>query len=190
MRSAQICNRNNFGVHPKVDFLGSGPLCDKHVRNMFGKYMQNGPNGVLVGAHVDIRVWLSPGGPGGGPGGPLGGPRGVLGGSWGVLEGFVGGFWMILSSLLVFTEHDEDAYARLVTFTLWVIGFITIMIEGRPLHMQSKLVYDIICLFVSFLKYVWGRGFLYFVAGIFQFYQKSLYKKSSWTIFIFCLFQT
>lgn len=98
--------------------------------------------------------------------------------------GFVGGFWMILSSLLDFAEHDEDAYARLVTFSLWIIGFITIMIEGRPFHMQIPFVYDIICLFFSFLKYVWGRGFLYFVAGIFQFFLLTKYNIISGVYFM------
>ena len=89
--------------------------------------------------------------------------------------GFFGGFFMLLSSILDFTENDEDSYARLVTFNLWLIGFICIQIEGRPFHMQIPLVYNLICLFFSFLKYVWGRGFLYFLAGCFQFFLFTKY---------------
>lgn len=89
--------------------------------------------------------------------------------------GFFGGFFMILSSVLDFAENDEDSYARLVTFNLWLIGFICIQIEGRPFHMQIPLAYDLICLFFSFLKYVWGRGFLYFTAGCFQLFLFTKY---------------
>mmetsp|Transcript_3506 Transcript_3506/g.6635 ORF Transcript_3506/g.6635 Transcript_3506/m.6635 type:complete len:337 (-) Transcript_3506:898-1908(-) len=89
--------------------------------------------------------------------------------------GFIGGFFMILSSILDFAENDEDSYARLVTFNLWLIGFISIQIEGRPFYMQIPFIYDLICLFFSFLKYVWGRGFLYFTAGCFQLFLFTKY---------------
>ena len=98
--------------------------------------------------------------------------------------GFVGGFFMILASILDFMETEEDSLARLITYNLWLIGFITIQIEGRPFHMQVPLFYDIICLFFSFLQYVWGRGFLYFVAGCFQFFLFTKYNMVSGVYFM------
>jgi hypothetical protein len=98
--------------------------------------------------------------------------------------GFIGGFFMILASILDFVETDEDPYARLITFNLWLVGFISIQIEGRPFHMQIPLVYDIICLFFSFVKYVWGRGFLYFIAGCFQFFLFTKYNLISGVYFM------
>ena len=59
------------------------------LKNSWEK-VKNGSNGVLVGARVDIRVWMSPGGPGGAPGGGQGAP----GGPWGPKRGdfgFLGG---------------------------------------------------------------------------------------------------
>jgi len=98
--------------------------------------------------------------------------------------GFVGGFFMILASLLDFVETEEDPYARLITFNLWLVGFIAIQIEGRPFFMQIPFVYDIICLFFSFVKYVWGRGFLYFISGCFQFFLFTKYNMISGVYFM------
>jgi len=98
--------------------------------------------------------------------------------------GFLGGFFMILASLLDFVETEEDAYARLVSFNLMLIGVVAIQIEGRPFHMQIPFVYDILCLFFSFLKYVWGRGFLYFLAGCFQFFLFTKYNMISGVYFM------
>jgi hypothetical protein len=98
--------------------------------------------------------------------------------------GFIGGFFMILASILDFVETEEDPYARLITFNLWLVGFISIQIEGRPFHMQIPFVYDIICLFFSFVKYVWGRGFLYFISGCFQFFLFTKYNMISGVYFM------
>ena len=88
---------------------------------------------------------------------------------------FIGGFFMILASALDFVETDEDPVARLITYNLWLAGFIIIQVEGRPFHVQVPFLYDCICLFFSFLRYVWGRGFLYFLAGCFQFFLFTKY---------------
>jgi len=98
--------------------------------------------------------------------------------------GFIGGFFMILASLLDFVETEEDSYARLVSFNLVLIGLIAIQIEGRPFHMQIPFVYDLLCLFFTFLKYVWGRGFLYFIAGCFQFFLFTKYNIMSGLYFM------
>jgi len=98
--------------------------------------------------------------------------------------GFFGGFFMILASALDFVETEGDSYHRLVSFNLWLIGFITIQVEARPFHLQIPVLYDMICLFFSFLRYVWGRGFLYFVAGCFQFFLFSKYNVISGVYFM------
>jgi hypothetical protein len=98
--------------------------------------------------------------------------------------GFLGGFFMILASCLDFMETEEEPVSRLVTYNLWVAGLIIIQVEGRPFHLQIPIVYDFICLFFTFLQYVWGRGFLYFVAGVFQFFIFSKYNMISGVYFM------
>ena len=97
---------------------------------------------------------------------------------------FVGGFFMILASCLDFIETEEEPVQRLITLNLLLVGFITIQIEGRPFHMQLPFLYDGICLFFSFVKFVWGRGFLYFVSGCFQFFLFSKYNMISGVYFM------
>jgi hypothetical protein len=93
--------------------------------------------------------------------------------------GFVGGFFMILSSALDYIEDQGDGsftpMSRLVTFYLWFVGLLTIQLEGRPFHFQIGMVHTIICEFFNFLRYVWGRGFFYFFGGCIQFFLFSKY---------------
>lgn len=92
--------------------------------------------------------------------------------------GFFGGFFMILASALDFVEDgigDDTPMTKLVTFYLWFCGMLTIQLEGRPFHFQIKIVYNIICEFFNFLRYVWGRGFFYFFTGCIQFFLFTKY---------------
>ncbi len=97
---------------------------------------------------------------------------------------FFGGFFMIIAAALDFIEHEEDSLQRMISFNLFLVGFITIQVEGRPFHMQIPFLYDGICLFFSFVKYVWGRGFLYFVSGCFQFFLFTKYNMVSGIYFM------
>jgi hypothetical protein len=97
---------------------------------------------------------------------------------------FFGGFFMILASVLDFVETEEEPVQRLITFNLWLVGFITIQVEGRPFHMQVPFLYNGICLFFSFVRYVWGRGFLYFISGCFQFFLFTKYNMISGVYFM------
>ena len=93
--------------------------------------------------------------------------------------GFVGGFFMILSSALDFIEDQNGGnftpMANLVTFYLWFCGILTIQLEGRPFHFQIPVVYNVICEFLNFLRFVWGRGFFYFFTGCIQFFLFTKY---------------
>jgi hypothetical protein len=93
--------------------------------------------------------------------------------------GFVGGFFMILAAALDFVEDnnsgDLNPMAKLITFYLWFCGVLAIQLEGRPFHMQIPVVYNVICEFFNFLKFVWGRGFFYFLTGCIQFFLFSKY---------------
>lgn len=96
---------------------------------------------------------------------------------------FIGGFWMILSSLLDFinmsTSGDATPMILLISINLWVFGFIIVMLEGRPFHVQIPFVHEMIVQFFAFFKYTWGRGFFYFAAGCLQFFLFSQFNMIS-----------
>ncbi len=93
--------------------------------------------------------------------------------------GFVGGFFMILACTLDLVEGNDSGdfnpMARLVTFYLWFAGLLAIQLEGRPFHFQMKIVFNIIVEFFNFLRFVWGRGFFYFLSGCLQFFLFTKY---------------
>lgn len=93
--------------------------------------------------------------------------------------GFIGGFFMILAAALDLIEDAADGtfepIAKFITFYLWLCGLTIVQLEGRPFHFQIPVVYETICAFFNFLRYVWGRGFFYFFTGCVQFFMFTKY---------------
>ena len=94
---------------------------------------------------------------------------------------FLCGFWMILSSVLDWIDGsaEYDPMANLVTYHLWFFGFLVMMLEGRPFHVQIPIVYDVLIGLFQFFRFVWGRGFFYFIAGCLQFFLFTPYNMIS-----------
>lgn len=93
--------------------------------------------------------------------------------------GFFGGFFMIFAAALDFIEDqmngDFSPVEKIVTFYLWFCGLLTTQLEGRPFHLQINAVYYVVCYLFNFLRFVWGRGFFYFLTGCIQFFLFSKY---------------
>lgn len=98
--------------------------------------------------------------------------------------GFVGGFFMILSTALDIVENLENTLDSIVSIFLFTIGFIIIQLEARPFHMQNDFMYRSICRVFSSLRYVWGRGFLYLFSGAMQLLLLSTWCMASGIYFI------
>jgi hypothetical protein len=82
------------------------------------------------------------------------------------LFAMVGGLAMAVVSVLGFvarivTLHWVNALLCVYTFAL---GVIMVLLEGKKIPFSGKLE-DSIVKYALFLKFVWGRGCLYFVAG-------------------------
>ena len=83
------------------------------------------------------------------------------------LFAMIGGLAMVIVSIIGFvgrflTLHWVRALLAVFTF---VLGIIMVMLEGKQIPFSGR-VEDTIVKYAPFLKFVWGRGFLYFVAGI------------------------
>mmetsp|Transcript_2449 Transcript_2449/g.3666 ORF Transcript_2449/g.3666 Transcript_2449/m.3666 type:complete len:280 (+) Transcript_2449:155-994(+) len=86
-----------------------------------------------------------------------------------------GALVMVLTSALglfgkVLTLHFVSALMSLYTL---VLGCVIIVLEGKMLPIP-KMVEAKLYKYCLFLRYVWGRGILYFVAGSIQFSQLNL----------------
>lgn len=66
-----------------------------------------------------------------------------------------------------------DLVGALIDFYIIVLGFIVVMLEGKNSLLPTKFV-DNINKYALFLKFLWGRGALYFVIGTIQLYQFDL----------------
>jgi len=99
----------------------------------------------------------------------------------------LGGFFMILASILDLIDQDAadlTAMGELITVFLWIFGFIIIILEGRPFHIQIPFLYTFLIKFFGCFKYVWGRGFFYFVGGCLQFFLFTKYDMVSGIFFM------
>jgi len=94
---------------------------------------------------------------------------------------FLCGAFMILASVLDWMdgEAEYDPMANLVTYHLWFFGFLVLMLEGRPFHVQIPIIYNILIGLFQFFRFVWGRGFFYFIAGCLQFFLFTPYNMVS-----------
>lgn len=94
---------------------------------------------------------------------------------------FLCGFFMILASVLDWIDAagDFDPMANLVTYHLWFFGFLVLTLEGRPFHVQIPIIYNILIELFHFFRFVWGRGFFYFIAGCLQFFLFTPYNMVS-----------
>lgn len=100
---------------------------------------------------------------------------------------FLGGFFMILASVLDLIDQDKDdltAMGELITVFLWVFGIIILTLEGRPFNIQIPFLYSFLITFFGCFRFVWGRGFLYFVGGCLQFFLFTKYDMCSGVFFM------
>jgi COPI associated protein len=82
------------------------------------------------------------------------------------LLAMIGGLAMVVVSILGFiarilTFHWLNALLSIYTF---ILGLIMLLLEGKAIPF-SKAWEETIVKYALFLKFVWGRGCLYFVAG-------------------------
>jgi len=99
----------------------------------------------------------------------------------------LGGFFMILASILDLIDQDAadlSAMNELITVFLWIFGIIIVTLEGRPFHIQIPFLYTFLVTFFGFFKFVWGRGFFYFVGGCLQFFLFTKYDMVSGIFFM------
>jgi uncharacterized membrane protein YuzA (DUF378 family) len=66
-----------------------------------------------------------------------------------------------------------DLVGALIDFYIIVLGFIVFMLEGKHSLLPAQFV-DNVNKYALFLKFLWGRGALYFVIGTIQLYQFDL----------------
>jgi len=100
---------------------------------------------------------------------------------------FLGGFFMILASVLDLIDQDKDdltAMGELITVFLWVFGIIIMTLEGRPFNIQIPFLNNFLITFFGCFRFVWGRGFLYFVGGCLQFFLFTKYDMVSGVFFM------
>jgi hypothetical protein len=91
------------------------------------------------------------------------------------LFAMLGGLAMIVISVLGFvtkllTLHWVSALVEIYTF---VLGIIMVVLEGKSIPFSSSFESGIYK-YALFLKFVWGRGVLYFIAGTLQLIQAGL----------------
>ena len=78
------------------------------------------------------------------------------------------GFFELVTRIMRF-----DLVGALIDFYIIVLGFIVLLLEGKNSLLPTKFV-DNINKYALFLKFLWGRGALYFVIGTIQLYQFGL----------------
>jgi len=92
------------------------------------------------------------------------------------LLAMLGGLAMVATSVMGFLGHVLTlAFVKAVIdmYTLF-LGMVVLVLEGRQLPFPPSLEQGI-TKYALFLKFVWGRGCLYFVAGTLQLAQHSLF---------------
>jgi len=98
---------------------------------------------------------------------------------------FLGGIFMIIGSVLdLFDAAELSGMQELITVFLWIFGVIIITLEGRPVGIQIPCFYNCIITMFGFFKFVWGRGFFYFVGGCLQFFLFTKYDMISGVLFM------
>lgn len=91
------------------------------------------------------------------------------------LLALLGGAALVIYSTLGFITHVlmlQFVRALVEIYTL-VLGVIILVLESRQLHLPEAFL-NRLYKYALFLKFVWGRGCLYFVAGSLQLTQGSL----------------
>ncbi len=83
---------------------------------------------------------------------------------------------LVASSLDYFEPFQKFGYGKDLPnlIALWLLGFLIIQLEGRPYYMQIGPLYKLITLLFPFLQISWTKGIIYFMIGMFQFYQYTM----------------
>ena len=83
--------------------------------------------------------------------------------------GFIGGILLtIIGSLeVVHQALSLNLVGVFIELYTCVLGFIVIVLEGKKMFLTSDFI-DRLHKYALFVKYLWGRGALYFVAGTLQ----------------------
>jgi len=99
----------------------------------------------------------------------------------------VGGFFMILASILDLIDGEDENYSLfkgIISTFIDVCGFIIVTLEGRPFHIQIPFVYNFLVRLIPPFNFTWGRGFFYFTVGCLQFFLFTKYDMVSGVIFM------
>jgi len=91
------------------------------------------------------------------------------------LLALLGGLALVISSVLGILQRvlTLNIFSALIELYTLVGGIIILVLESRQLHLPERFLYNLYK-YALFLKFVWGRGCLYFVLGTLQFVQGDL----------------
>ena len=91
-------------------------------------------------------------------------------------------FLALVGGLLLIAVSGLDFFGKLLTFNIIgalieffsvFLGVVVIILEGKSMFLSSELI-NRIHKYALFLKFLWGRGCLYLIAGCLQLYQTTL----------------
>lgn len=91
------------------------------------------------------------------------------------LLALLGGVALIAYSVLGFMQHILlfEIVKALIEIYAFALGLIIVILESRQLHLPESFLKSLYK-YALFLKFVWGRGLLYFVAGSLQLSQGGI----------------